>query len=106
LYQWDAAILLSYNTPPFSTPFLSEKRRWSLVRENQQSSAHNFVKNFSSIYPESRRRSPLKKGAVTENPLEYGKTEVQILFEPLPTTISSMELPKNFENKKLPNPLR
>ena len=77
-----------------------------LVRENQQSSAHNFVKDFSSIYPESRRRSPLKKGAVTEIPLEYGKTEVQILFEPLPTTISSMELPKNFENKKLPNPLR
>ena len=52
------------------------------------------------------RRSPLKKGAATENPLEYGKTEVQILFEPLQAAISSMELPKNFENKKLPNPLR
>jgi len=77
-----------------------------LVRENQQSSAHNFVKDFSSIYPESRRRSPLKKGAVTEIPLEYGKAEVQTLFEPLSTAISSMELPKNFENKKLPNPLR
>ena len=77
-----------------------------LVRENQQSSAHNFVKDFSSFFPESRRRSPLKKGAATENPLEYGKTEVQILFEPLLTAISSMELPKNFENKKLPNPLR
>jgi hypothetical protein len=51
-------------------------------------------------------RSPLKKGAATENPLEYGKTEVQILFEPLQAAISSMELPKNFENKKLPNPLR
>ena len=37
---------------------------------------------------------------------EYGKTEVQILFEPLSTSISSMELPKNFENKKLPNTLR
>ena len=37
---------------------------------------------------------------------EYGKTEVQILFEPLQAAISSMELPKNFENKKLPNPLR
>ena len=81
-------------------------RRWSLVRENQQSSAHNFVKDFSSFFPESRRRSPLKKGAATENPLEYGKTEVQILFEPLQAAISSMELPKNFENKKLPNPLR
>ena len=44
-----------------------------------------------------------KKGAATENPLEYGKTEVQILFEPLQAAISSMELPKNFENKKLPN---
>ena len=70
-----------------------------LVRENQQSSAHNFVKDFS-------RRCPLKKGAATENPLEYGKTEVQILFEPLQAAISSMELPKNFENKKLPNTLR
>ena len=87
-------------------PFLSAKKRWSLVRENQQSSAHNFVKDFSSFFPESRRRSPLKKGAVTENPLEYGKTEVQTLFEPLSTAISSMELPKTFENKKLPNPLK
>ena len=37
---------------------------------------------------------------------EYGKTEVQILFEPLQAAISSMELPKKFENKKLPNTLR
>ena len=37
---------------------------------------------------------------------EYGKTEVQILFEPLQAAISSMELPKNFENKKFPNTLR
>ena len=81
-------------------------KRWSLVRENQQSSAHNFVKDFSPISLKSSRRSPLKKGAATENPLEYGKTEVQILFEPLQAAISSMELPKNFENKKLPNPLR
>ena len=98
--------LRTYNTPPFSAPFLSAKKALDLVRENQQSSAHNFVKDFSSFLPESRRRSPLKKGAATENPLEYGKTEVQILFEPLPTTISSMELPKNFENKKLPNTLK
>ncbi|CAH0542680.1 hypothetical protein [Oscillospiraceae bacterium] len=41
------------------------------------------MKDFSSLFPESRRRSPLKKGAVTEVPLEYGKTEVQIPFEPL-----------------------
>ena len=77
-----------------------------MVRENQQSSAHNFVKDFSSIYPESRRRSPLKKGTDANILLEYGKTEVQILFEPLQAAISSMELPKNFENKKLPNTLR
>ena len=82
------------------------KKALDLVRENQQSSAHNFVKDFSSFFPESRRRSPLKKGAAAENPLEYGKTEVQIPFEPLQAAISSMELSKNFENKKLPNPLR
>jgi len=87
-------------------PFLSAKKALDLVRENQQSSAHNFVKDFPLFFPEFRCSSPLKKGAATENPLEYGKTEVQILFEPLPTTISSMELSKNFENKKLPNPLR
>ena len=87
-------------------PFLSAKKALDLVRENQQSSAHNFVKDFSSFLPESRRRSPLKKGDATENPIEYGKTEVQILFEPLQAAISSMELSKNFENKKLPNPLR
>ena len=54
-------------------PFLSAKKRWSLVRENQQSSAHNFVKDFSSIYPESRRRSPLKKGADSKNSLNMEK---------------------------------
>ena len=58
-------------------------KRWSLVRENQQSSAHNFVKDFSLFFPKICRLCPLKKGAATENPLEYGKTEVQILFEPL-----------------------
>ena len=58
-------------------------RRWSLVRENQQSSAHNFVKDFSLILPKSCRRAPLKEGAVPEISLEYGKTEVQTLFEPL-----------------------
>ena len=82
------------------------KRALDLVRENQQSSAHNFVKDFSLFFPKICRLYPLKKGAATENPLEYGKTEVQILFEPLQAAISSMELPKNFENKKLPNPLR
>ena len=98
--------LRSYHTPPFLAPFLNAKRALDLVRENQQSSAHNFVKDFSPIFLKYSRRSPLKKGAATENPLEYGKTEVQILFEPLLTAISSMELPKNFENKKLPNTLR
>jgi len=62
---------------------LSAKKRWSLFRQNQQSSAHNFVKDFSSTFLKSSRRSPLKKGAVTEIPLEYGKTEVQTLFGPL-----------------------
>jgi len=62
---------------------LSAKKALDLVRENQQSSAHNFVKDFSSFFPESRHGSPLKKGAATEIPLEYGKTEVQTLFEPL-----------------------
>ena len=59
------------------------KKGLDLVRENQQSSAHNFVKDFSLIFLKFSRRSPLKKGAATENPLEYGKTEVQIPFEPL-----------------------
>ena len=96
-----------YNiVPPISVPFLSVKKALDLVRENQQSSAHNFVKDFSPIFLKTSRRSPLKKGAVATIPLEYGKTEVQILFEPLQAAISSMELPKNFENKKLPNPLR
>ena len=86
-------------------PFLSAKKALDLVRENQQSSAHNFVKDFSLFFPKICRLCPLKKGAATEKLLEYGKTEVQILFEPLQAAISSMELPKNFENKKLPNPL-
>jgi len=64
------------------------------------------VKDFSSIFLKTSRRSPLKKGAGSKKSLNMEKAEVQILFEPLPTTISSMELPKNFENKKLPNPLR
>ena len=69
-------------------------------------SSCRFLLSACLLYGEHISRSPLKKGAATENPLEYGKTEVQILFEPLQAAISSMELPKNFENKKLPNPLR
>ena len=59
--------------PPISVPFLSAKRALDLVRENQQSSAHNFVKDFSSFFPESRRRSPLKKGADSKNSLNMEK---------------------------------
>ena len=54
-------------------PFLSAKKALDLVRENQQSSAHNFVKDFSSFFPESRRRSPLKKGADSKNSLNMEK---------------------------------
>ena len=54
-------------------PFLSAKKALDLVRKNQQSSAHNFVKDFSSFFPESRRRSPLKKGADSKNSLNMEK---------------------------------
>jgi hypothetical protein len=47
---------------------LSAKKALDLVRENQQSSAHIFVKDFSSIFPKSGCRSPLKKGAGYKNP--------------------------------------
>ena len=57
-------------------------------------------------HPGSRQAAHPKKGAGFPNPLENGKAEVQNLYEPLQATISSMELPKNFENKKLPNTLR
>ena len=50
-------------------PFLSAKKALDLVRENQQSSAHNFVKDFSSVLLKSSRRSPLKKGADSKNSL-------------------------------------
>jgi hypothetical protein len=43
-----------------------------LVRENQQSSAHNFVKDFSSIFLKSSR-CPLKKGADSKNSLNMEK---------------------------------
>ena len=59
--------------PPISVPFLSAKRALDLVRENQQSSAHNFVKDFSSIFLKSSRRSPLKKGADSKNSLNMEK---------------------------------
>ena len=36
--------------PPISVPFLSAKKALDLVCENQQSSAHNFVKDFSPIF--------------------------------------------------------
>ena len=54
-------------------PFLSAKKALDLVRENQQSSAHNFVKDFSPIFLKSSRRSPLKKGADSKNPLNMEK---------------------------------
>ena len=54
-------------------PFLSAKKRWSLVRENQQSSAHNFVKDFFPIFLKTSRRSPLKKGADSKKSLNMEK---------------------------------
>ena len=54
-------------------PFLNAKKALDLVRENQQSSAHNFVKDFSPIFLKSSRRSPLKKGADSKNPLNMEK---------------------------------
>ena len=54
-------------------PFLSAKKALDLVRENQQSSAHNFVKDYSSLFPKSSRRSPLKKGADSKNSLNMEK---------------------------------
>ena len=65
--------------PPISVPFLSAKKALDLVRENQQSSAHNFVKDFSSFFPESRRRSPLKKGADSKNSLNMEKQRFKAL---------------------------
>ena len=55
-------------------PFLSAKKALDLVRQNQQSSAHNFVKDYSSLFPKSSCRSPLKKGADSKKILEYGKS--------------------------------
>ena len=54
-------------------PFLSAKKALDLVRENQQSSAHNFVKDFSPIFLKPSRRSPLKKGAGSKNSLNMEK---------------------------------
>ena len=54
-------------------PFLSAKKALDLVRENQQSSAHNFVKDFSPIFLKSSRRSTLKKGADSKNSLNMEK---------------------------------
>ena len=56
-----------------SALFERKKGRWSLVCENQQSSAHNFVKDSSSIFLKSSRRSPLKKGADSKNSLNMEK---------------------------------
>jgi len=54
-----------------------------LVRENQQSSAYNFVKDFSSIFSDFSSNQPPKKGAGSNISLKYGKAEVQTLFGPL-----------------------
>jgi hypothetical protein len=62
---------------------LSAKKALDLVRENQQSSAHNFVKDFSSISSDFSSDQPPKKGAGRKISLEYRKAEVQTLFEPL-----------------------
>ena len=59
--------------PPIFSALFERKKRWSLVRENQQSSAHNFVKDFSPISLKSSRRSPLKKGADSKNSLNMEK---------------------------------
>ncbi len=61
-----------YHTSNLSALFEC-KKGWSLVRENQQSSAHNFVKDFSPIFLKTSRRSPLKKGADSKKSLNMEK---------------------------------
>ena len=78
----------------------------SLVCKNQQSGAQNFVQKFLLILLDFCCSQLLKKGADAEISPEYGKTEVQILFEPLESADSSMEFSKKSEDKKLPNTLR
>ena len=66
----------------------------SLVCKNQQSGAQNFVQKFLFSLLDFCCSQLLKKGADHKNPLEYGKAEVQILFEPLESADSSMEFSK------------
>ena len=63
------------------------------------------MKDFSSISSKFSSDQPPKKGADRKIPLKYGKAEVQILFEPLQSAISSMEFSKNFGDKKIAEPL-
>ena len=49
-----------------------------MVRENQQSSAHNFVKDFSPIFLKSSRHNLLKKGADSKNALNMEKQRFKI----------------------------
>ena len=48
-----------------------------IIRENQQSSTHNFVKDFSPIFLKSSRRSPLKKGAGSKKSLNMEKQRLK-----------------------------
>ena len=59
--------------PPIFSALFERKKGWSLVRENQQSSAHNFVKDFSSIFPKSHSSIPLKKDAGSKKSLNMEK---------------------------------
>ena len=83
-----------------------KKSAKSLVCKNQQSGAQNFVQKFLFNLLDFCCSQLLKKGADAEIYPEYGKTEVQILFEPLEFADSSMEFSKKSEDKKLPNTLR
>ena len=96
------SVLCSYSYLQSQRPFWAQKKRWSLVRENQQSSAHNFVKDFSSLFPESYAAALWKRALTAKIPWIWKNRG----SKPLPSVISSMELPKNFENKKLPNTLK
>ena len=72
---------------PASRTMIAEHYRWNGKKASHLNGFGNFL--FSKFFGNSIDEITDGRG-----------------FEPLPTTISSMELSKNFENKKLPNPLR
>ena len=94
-------VLRSYHTSNLSALF-ERIKRWTWFVKTNNPAPITLWKIFLRLFWNPAAAALWKRALTAKIPWIWKSRG----SKPLPSVISSMELPKNFENKKLPNPLR